>query len=62
MRVVITGVGLITPLGDDADAVLDAMIAGERGIGRFANLQQTPHGAAIGGDLGAYDVPARRAV
>ena len=33
MRVVITGVGLITPLGDDADAVLDAMIAGERGIG-----------------------------
>ena len=30
MRVVITGFGLITPMGDDADAVLDAMIAGER--------------------------------
>ena len=59
MRVVITGFALITPLGDDVDAVLDGMIAGQRGIGRFANLQQTPHGAAIGGDLSAYNVTGR---
>jgi hypothetical protein len=41
------------------DAVLDGMIAGQRGIGRFANLQQTPHGAAIGGDLSTYNVTGR---
>ncbi|MCK6525157.1 beta-ketoacyl-[acyl-carrier-protein] synthase family protein [Myxococcota bacterium] len=59
MRIAITGVAMITPLGDDADAVLDEMIAGRVGVGRFANLSPTPHGAAVGGDLSAYDVPGR---
>jgi 3-oxoacyl-(acyl-carrier-protein) synthase len=59
MRIVITGLGMITPLGDDADAVLDAMIAHQSGIGRFMNLASTPHGAAVGGDLSGYNVTGR---
>jgi len=32
-RVVITGVGVVCPLGDGPDAVMDAMVAGRSGIG-----------------------------
>lgn len=44
-RVVVTGVGLVTPLGTDPASVFDAVLAGQSGVGRYQALDDV-------GDLG----------
>lgn len=45
-RVVITGIGLVSPHGDSPDAVFDALMAGRSAIGRWSGEQGAPVVAA----------------
>ena len=50
-RVVVTGLGLVTPLGGDVETTWSNLIAGKSGIGRI-----TRYLAAIFGEVQATDV------
>ena len=71
-RVVITGVGIVSPLGNDADQLVQSLRAGESGIRPFTRVPQNvmcvSHGGeaidftgAIG-DYGPLDKPLTRAI
>jgi 3-oxoacyl-[acyl-carrier-protein] synthase II len=49
-RVVITGLGLVTPLGCDLDVFWRALLAGQSGIGRVTRFDPTGYDCQIGGE------------
>ncbi len=49
-RVVITGVGVVSPLGSDARAMVQALRSGTSGV---APLTRLPQGSALGINAGA---------
>lgn len=57
-RVVITGVGAVTPCGNSAPATWAALIAGRSGIGRITRFDATGCTAQIAGEVRDFD-PAR---
>lgn len=57
-RVVITGTGVITPLGDGVDTFWDALVAGRSGIRAIERFDASEFDARIGGDCRDFD-PAR---
>ncbi len=57
-RVVITGVGAVTPCGNSAPATWSALIAGRSGIGRITRFDATGCTAQIAGEVRDFD-PAR---
>src|SRR3954471_20929317 len=57
-RVVITGVGAITPCGNTAPDTWAALIAGRSGIGRITRFDATGCSAQIAGEVRDFD-PAR---
>lgn len=57
-RVVITGVGAVTPCGNSAAATWSALIAGRSGIGRITRFDATNCTAQIAGEVRDFD-PAR---
>ncbi|HAP39244.1 MAG: beta-ketoacyl-ACP synthase II [Nitrospira sp.] len=57
-RVVITGLGLVTPLGTGVDKTWKALCAGESGIGRITRFDPTGYDAQIAGEVKDFD-PAR---
>ncbi len=56
-RVVITGIGLISPFGRGKDAALDALRTGRSGIRRITSIDSSSLVSQIGGEVpsGAYD-------
>lgn len=54
-RAVITGMGIVTPLGDSPAAVHAALCAGLSAIGPWRSIDVSATALKIGGDLGAYD-------
>lgn len=58
-RIVITGIGLNTPLGDNPDDFFNNLIAGKSGIKKMQSLDTSMIRSKIGGDLGDYDVKAK---
>lgn len=54
-RVVITGMGAITPLGIGASAFWDALVAGKSGISTLHAFDTTPFDVRIGGYCDAFD-------
>ncbi|RVU45040.1 beta-ketoacyl-[acyl-carrier-protein] synthase family protein [Rubrivivax rivuli] len=58
-RVVVTGMSVITPLGDTLDGLYGNLMAGRSGIGRWTFFDDERVYAKVGGDLSGYDWKAR---
>ncbi len=54
-RVVITGMGINTPIGDTLDVFIDNLLAGKSAITQWKSLNTENIYGKIGGDLGGYD-------
>ena len=48
-RVVITGIGCVSPLGNDLKSTWDGMKAGRSGIGTITQLDPAPYECKIAG-------------
>jgi 3-oxoacyl-[acyl-carrier-protein] synthase II len=57
-RVVITGLGAITPLGNDVDTFWSNVVAGESGVGRITALDVTDFSAQIAAEVRDFDPDA----
>ena len=54
-RVVITGMGAMTPLGQNAEAFWDNLVAGKSGIGPMTLCDPTDYPCRIAGELKGFD-------
>ena len=54
-RVVITGVGVISPVGIGKEAFWDAMMAGKNGIGRITRFDPTDYKAQVAGEVKDFE-------
>lgn len=57
-RVVITGLGAITPVGNTADAFWKALLAGQSGIGKITRFDASDYDAQIAGEVKDFDPTA----
>jgi 3-oxoacyl-[acyl-carrier-protein] synthase II len=55
-RVVVTGLGVITSLGESVDEVWDALCAGKSGIGPITRWDCSTYPVKIGGECAKFDV------
>jgi 3-oxoacyl-[acyl-carrier-protein] synthase II len=51
----ITGIGWVTPLGDELDSVWDALLQGRSGISRIAHFDPSPYPCQIAGQVLDFD-------
>lgn len=58
-RIVITGMGINTPLGDKQEEFYNNLLNGNSGIGKMKSLDTSAIRCKIGGDLGGYDFNLR---
>ena len=54
-RVVITGIGAITPIGTGKDAFWDGLMAGKNGIGKITRFDAAEYAAQIAGEVKDFD-------
>jgi beta-ketoacyl-acyl-carrier-protein synthase II len=54
-RVVITGLGAVTPLGNDVETYWAGLIAGRSGIDRFASFDPSVVASQVGGEIKDFD-------
>jgi len=59
-RVVITGVGVVTPLGRDRETYFDALLKGDVGVGRITAFDPSGFPSQVGGEVGP--LPVRKVV
>ncbi len=57
-RVVITGLGAITPVGNTAEAFWKALLAGQSGIGRITRFDASDYDAQIAGEVKGFEPTA----
>lgn len=55
-RTVVTGIGLVSPLGSDLDAFWERIAGGKSGIRRIDKIDPTPFTSQIGGQVIEFDV------
>ncbi|GAO99282.1 beta-ketoacyl-ACP synthase II [Fructobacillus ficulneus] len=58
-RVVITGMGAVTPLGNDTNAFLDGLFAGKLGIKPITKFDASETGISVAGQVDGFDPAAR---
>ena len=56
-RVVVTGLGIVTPLGGDVETTWQNLIAGKSGIGPITRFDTSEHKAKIAGEVKPKDHP-----
>ncbi len=54
-RVVVTGMGMVTPLGLDVASNWDALVHGKSGIGRISRFDPAPYETQIAGEVHGFD-------
>ncbi len=54
-RVVVTGMGMVTPLGLDVASNWDALVHGRSGIARISRFDPSPYETQIAGELKGFD-------
>ncbi len=54
-RVVVTGVGAVTPVGNDAEAYWAALLAGRSGITRITHFDPSRHSVQVAGEVKGFD-------
>ncbi|GAC1486354.1 MAG: beta-ketoacyl-ACP synthase II [Candidatus Limnocylindrales bacterium] len=54
-RVVITGIGAVTPIGADVESTWEAMLHGRGGIGRITRFDPSPYESQIAGEVKDFD-------
>ena len=54
-RVVVTGLGLVTPLGIGTQATWDALVAGRSGIGPITKFDAEGFSSRIAGEVKGFD-------
>ncbi len=57
-RVVVTGLGAVTPCGNDVASTWEAMVAGRSGIARITRFDVTGAASQIGGEVKGLDAAA----
>lgn len=57
-RVVITGIGLISPLGLDTPSTWEGLLAGRSGIGPITKFDAQSYPARIAGEVRGFDPEA----
>ena len=57
-RVVVTGLGIISPVGNTIPEVWDNLVAGRSGIARITRFDPTPFASQIAGEVKNFDVEA----
>jgi 3-oxoacyl-[acyl-carrier-protein] synthase II len=55
-RVVITGLGIVSPVGSDIDSAWDNIVNGRSGIGRISRFDPAAFNAQIAGEVKDFDV------
>jgi 3-oxoacyl-[acyl-carrier-protein] synthase II len=53
-RVVITGLGVISPVGNDKDSVWDSLVKGRSGIAEITRFDVTPYTGKAGGEVKGF--------
>lgn len=54
-RIVVTGVGAVTPIGETVDATWDSMMHGRGGIGRITRFDPAPYESQMAGEVKDFD-------
>ncbi len=54
-RVVITGIGAITPIGNDAETFWQSLLAGKSGIGPITHFDASKHTVRVAGEIKGFD-------
>ena len=59
MRVAVTGIGAVTPVGNDAESTWEALKAGRSGVGPITTFDTTSYPVKIGGMCDRFDEDGR---
>lgn len=54
-RVVVTGMGVVTPLGNDLNSTWDGLVNGRSGIGRITRFDASDYPSQIAGEVKGFD-------
>ncbi|WP_419790641.1 beta-ketoacyl-ACP synthase II [Staphylococcus chromogenes] len=57
-RVVVTGLGALSPIGNDVPTMWDNALKGVNGIDKITRIDTTPYNVHIGGELKDFDIEA----
>ena len=55
-RVVVTGLGVVSPIGNDKDTVWASLTSGRSGIGEITHFDTTPYDHKAGGEVHDFDI------
>jgi len=55
-RIGVTGLGIVSPIGNDTDTVWESLVSGRSGIGEITHFDTTPYEHKAGGEVKDFDV------